>query len=83
MGFFNVKKNESKNIAAQNAVKEDTAVVIREDGKEFTVVKSQVAAHLERGFSLKNKKDAPKTTVEVVTGFSDTTNAAKGKKKAK
>lgn len=85
MRFFSLKpKSKSKNQLIQENMKESVVKVVREDGKEFTIVSSQLANHLERGFTLKKGEKAPEEKkVEIVKGFSDTTSAAKAKKTKK
>lgn len=81
MKFFNLKpKGKSDNQETQDNMKEDTVTVVREDGKEVLIVTSQLANHLERGFTLKKGEKAPKEKkVATKKGFEDTTSAAKAK----
>ena len=39
--------------------KDDVVIVVRGDGKEFTIKRSMVAEHVNRGFKVKNAKDQP------------------------
>ena len=41
------------------AKKDDSVVVVRGDGKEFTIQRDMVAEHINRGFTVKNKADQP------------------------
>jgi len=80
-GLTPKRKSEAKE--AQDKVTSDAVVVVRDDGKEVLVTKEQVENHLNRGFKLKNQKDAPKPKETKTSGFSDTTSAAKAKKSKK
>ena len=87
VSWFSLKpKAKSDNQLKQDTMKEETVTVVRDDGKEVLIVTSQLANHLERGFTLKKGEKAPKEQKKDETkGFSDTTAAAKAKaaKKAK
>jgi len=39
--------------------KDDVVTVVRGDGKEFVIKRSLVAEHINRGFTVKDKKDQP------------------------
>jgi hypothetical protein len=85
MKFPSLKpKSKSNNQLKQDSMKEKTITVVREDGKEVLIVTSQLANHLDRGFTLKKGEKMPKeVTEEKEGGFSDTTAATKAKKAKK
>lgn len=68
LGAFNLKPSGvSDSQKVQDEFKGEVATMIREDGKEITIDRSQIANHLERGFTLKTaplKKNVKKKTTE-------------------
>jgi hypothetical protein len=52
-------RNLSGNIKIPMSKTNDEVVVVREDGEQFTIPREHLAAHINRGFTVKSKADMP------------------------
>ena len=54
-----MKREFSHNLTNHMEKKDDTVVVVRDDGKEFLINRSMLAEHINRGFTVNDNADQP------------------------